>query len=276
MKVLMIGKMVSQYLILEELGRGSMGIVFKAQDTAHDRLVALKIIAEKLVDDPHMLRRFEREGAAVSSLRHPNICTVYESGEWQGRPYLAMELLNGETLDCRLAKGPLPAATLLDIAIGVTGALEATHAIGVTHRDIKPANLFFTTDGQVKVLDFGLAKVRPPQKAISPDAPTAAMYTTSHGLLIGTLPYMSLEQIRGEHVDGRADLYSLGVVLYELATGVLPVHGGKQAELPLGMGPIVAKLMEVDPAGRYQTAREAREAFQSCTAGRGEFEHRAL
>ena len=271
----MIGKMVSRYLILEELGRGSMGIVFKASDTAHRRLVALKIIAEKLVDDPQMLRRFEREGAAASNLRHPNICTVYESGEWQGRPYLSMELLEGETLDHRLARGPLPGATLLEIAIGVTGALEATHAIGIIHRDLKPANLFLTTGGQVKVLDFGLAKIRQPQ-AISPDAPTVAICTTSRGLIIGTLPYMSLEQIRCEPLDGRSDLYSLGVVLYELATGVLPLQGGAMAELPAGIAPVVAKLMAVDPAARYQAAREAREAFQSCTSGRRVFEHRAL
>jgi serine/threonine protein kinase len=272
----MIGKMVSQYLILEELGRGSMGIVFKARDTVHGRLVALKIIAEKLAHDPHMLRRFEREGAAASGLRHPNICTVYESGEWLGRPYLALELLSGRTLDHRLANGPLPAATLLDVAIGVTSALEATHAIGVIHRDIKPANLFLTTAGEVKVLDFGLAKVRQPQRAISPDSPTAAMYTTSRGLMVGTLAYMSLEQIRSEPLDGRSDLYSLGVTLYELGTGELPVQGGKQAELPAGMGPIVAKLMAVDPAMRYQTAREAREAFESCKSRRRAFEHRAL
>jgi len=272
----MIGKMVMQYLILEEIGRGSMGIVFKAEDTVAGRLVALKIVAEKLVNDPQMLRRFEREGAAASALRHPNICTVYESGEWQGRPYLALELLSGQTLDHHLAAGPLSAATLLDIAIGVTSALEATHAIGVIHRDIKPANLFLTTSGQVKVLDFGLAKIRFPKKAVSQDAPTAAMFTTSRGLMVGTLPYMSLEQVRAEPLDGRSDLYSLGVVLYELATGELPVHGGKQLPLPAGMGPIVTRMMAVDPAMRYQTAREAREAFQQRHTGRAAFERHAL
>jgi non-specific serine/threonine protein kinase len=272
----MIGKTVAHYRIIEELGRGSMGIVFKAEDMAHGRLVALKIVAEKLVNDPNMLRRFEHEGAAASGLRHPNICTVYESGEWLGRPYLALELLDGHTLDHHLATGPLPAATLLTIAIGVTGALEATHAIGVIHRDIKPANLFLTTAGEVKVLDFGLAKIQPVFQTISPDAPTAVMYTTSRGLMIGTLPYMSLEQIRCEPLDGRSDLYSLGVVLYELATGELPVHNGRQTELPLGMSPIVTKMMAVDPALRYQTAGEAREAFQRCAAGRRTFEHRAL
>jgi eukaryotic-like serine/threonine-protein kinase len=271
----MIGKMVAQYHILEEIGRGSMGIVFKAQDTVHNRLVALKIVAEKLVDDPQMLRRFEREGAAASALRHPNICTVYESGEWQGLPYLSLELLNGQTLDRHLAAGPLPTATLLEIAIGVTGALEATHAIGVVHRDIKPANLFLTTSGQVKVLDFGLAKIRMP-KPIREDAPTQVMFTTSRGLLVGTLPYMSIEQIRCEPLDGRSDLYSLGVVLYELATGQLPVQGGQTAPLPAGMGPVVAKLLAVDAAMRYQTAGGAREAFQRCASGRVAFEHHAI
>jgi serine/threonine protein kinase len=272
----MLGKMVLHYLILEEIGRGSMGVVFKAQDTVNNRLVALKIVAEKLVNDPQMLRRFEREGAAASSLHHPNICTVYESGEWHGRPYLALELLQGKTLDEHLAAGPLPFATLIDIAIGVTSALEATHAIGVIHRDIKPANLFLTVAGQVKVLDFGLAKIRMPQRPLGPDAPTMAMFTTSRGLMIGTLPYMSIEQVRSEPLDGRSDLYSFGVVLYELATGELPVQGAPQLPLPPGMGPILAKMTAVDPARRYQTAREAREAFERCASGRASFEHRAL
>ena len=272
----MIGKTVAHYRIIEELGRGSMGIVFKAEDMRAGRLVALKIIAEKLVNDPNMLRRFEREGAAASGLRHPNICTVYESGEWLGRPYLALELLDGHTLDHHLAGGPLPGATLLKIGIGVTSALEATHAIGVIHRDIKPANLFLTTAGEVKVLDFGLAKIQTVTHTIRPDAPTAVMFTTSTGLMIGTLPYMSLEQIRCEPLDGRSDLYSLGVVLYELATGELPIHNGRQAELPLGMSPIITKMMAMDPALRYQTAREVREALEQCAAGRRTFEHRAL
>jgi eukaryotic-like serine/threonine-protein kinase len=272
----MIGKMVLHYRILEEIGRGSMGIVFKAEDTVQNRLVALKVIAEKLVHDPQMLRRFEREGAAASALRHPNICTVYECAEWQGRPYLALELLSGQTLDHHLRAGPLPAATLFEIAIGVTSALEATHAIGVIHRDIKPANLFLTSSGQVKVLDFGLAKISFVRTAVSPDAPTAAMFTTSRGLMVGTLPYMSIEQVRGEPLDGRADLYSLGVVLYELATGELPLQGGTQLPLPAGMGPIVAKMIAIDAGMRYQTACEARDAFQHCASGRRAFERRAL
>ena len=272
----MIGKSVAHYRIIEELGRGSMGIVFKAEDMRLGRLVALKIIAEKLVNDPNMLRRFEREGEAASGLRHPNICTVHESGEWLGRPYLALELLDGHTLDHHMKAGPLPAATLLNIAIGVASALEATHAIGVIHRDIKPANIFLTSAGEVKVLDFGLAKIQAVGRTVNPDAPTAVMFTTSAGLMIGTLPYMSLEQIRCETLDGRSDIYSLGVVLYELATGELPIHNGRQAELPLGMSPIVTKMMATDPALRYQTAGEVRQAFERCAAGRRTFEHRAL
>jgi serine/threonine protein kinase len=261
----MIGTMVQGYRILQELGRGSMGIVFIAQDTLRARLVALKIIAEKLASDPEMLRRFELEGAAASALRHPNICTVYEGGEWQGRPFLAMELLSGQALDVRLATfGPLPPEMLIRVAVGAASALEATHAIGVVHRDIKPGNLFLTNDGQVKVLDFGLAKIMTPRKPLGDDAPTARIYTVTRGMIIGTLAYMSLEQVRCEPLDGRTDLYSLGVSLYEMGTGELPVHGATQKMLSGGIGPIVSKMMAVDASNRYQTAREAREAFQSC------------
>jgi serine/threonine protein kinase len=272
----MIGKMVLHYRILEEIGRGSMGIVFKAEDTLHGRLVALKIIAEKLVDDPQMLHRFEREGAAASALRHPNVCTVYESGEWFGRPYLAMELLDGETLEQRKAAGPISSAEIIDIAIDVTSALEATHAIGVIHRDIKPANLFLTTTGQVKVLDFGLAKIKVSSKPVRQDAPTASMFITTRGMLVGTLPYMSPEQLRAEPLDGRSDLYSLGVVLHELATGELPIHGRQPLPLPAGLGPVIAKLTAAEAGMRYQTAGEAREALQRCAPGRETFEHGAL
>ncbi|MBS1859620.1 MAG: serine/threonine protein kinase, partial [Acidobacteria bacterium] len=221
----MIGQMVSQYRILEVIGRGSMGIVFKALDTARGNLAAVKILAEKLADDPEMLHRFAREGAAAASLNHPNICTVYETGEWKGRPYLAMELLTGQTLDEVLAAGPVPAPRLIEIAIGVTRALEAAHAVGVVHRDIKPANLFLTGDGRVKVLDFGLAKVRLPKVPLGDDAPTVAIHVTQRNLVLGTLAYMAPEQVCCEPLDGRADLYSLGVAIYELATGKLPARG---------------------------------------------------
>jgi serine/threonine protein kinase len=261
----MIGQTVSKYRILSEIGRGAMGIVFKAQDVSLGRFAALKILAEKLVNDPEMLHRFEREGGAASALHHPNICTVYETGSWKGRPYLAMELLVGQALDNLLAAGPVPAVQLIEIAIGVTSALEAAHAIGVVHRDIKPANLFLTAGGQVKVLDFGLAKVKPPATPLSDDAPTVAMFATRKGTILGTLAYMSPEQICCEPLDGRADLYSLGVVLYELATGELPARGSPDIEaLPAGLRPIVARLIASDARLRYQTAREAREAFQRC------------
>ncbi len=262
----MIGKTVSKYLILEEIGRGAMGIVFKAQDTFLGRLTALKILVEKLANDPEMLRRFEREGGAVSALHHPNICTVFESGSWQGRPYLAMELLTGQALDERLFTGPVQVEHLIGIAIGVTAALEAAHGIGVIHRDIKPANLFLTAAGQVKVLDFGLAKVKLAQQ-IGVDAPTVAMFATRQGTVLGTLPYMSPEQACCEPLDGRADLFSLGVSLYELATGELPVRGAEDiSALPAAIAPVVQKLMAADARLRYQSAREAREAFESCAA----------
>jgi eukaryotic-like serine/threonine-protein kinase len=265
----MIGQLVSKYRILDEIGRGAMGIVFKAQDTFLGRFVAIKILAEKLVDDPEMLARFEREGGAASALNHPNICTVFETGSWQGRPYLAMELLSGQALDERLAAGSIPAGQLIDIAIGVTSALEAAHAIGVVHRDIKPANLFLTTSGQVKVLDFGLAKVAPPAVPLGDDAPTVAVFATRKGTILGTLAYMSPEQVCCEPLDGRADLYSLGVVLYELATGKLPVrHSVDTSVLPPELAPVVTKLMARDLRLRYQTAREAREDFQRLKGNR--------
>lgn len=261
----MIGQMVSKYRILEVIGRGSMGIVFKAQDTFLGRFAAVKILAEKLVNDPDMLGRFEREGGAASALHHPNICTVFDSGNWQGRPFLAMELLTGQTLDERLRAGPIPPAELIGIATGVCSALEAAHAIGVVHRDIKPGNLFLTDQRQVKVLDFGLAKVRLPAAPLGEDAPTVALHATRQGTILGTLAYMSPEQFCCEPLDGRSDLYSLGVVVYELATGELPVRGSQKMEtLPGGLSPVVVKLMALDPRMRYQTAGEAREAFQRC------------
>jgi eukaryotic-like serine/threonine-protein kinase len=260
----MIGLMISKYRLLQEIGRGAMGIVFKALDTHLGSFAAIKVVAEKLVDDPEMLHRFEREGGAASALNHPNICTVLETGSWKGRPYLAMELLTGQALDDRLTAGPVEAGQLIEIAIGVTSALEAAHAIGVVHRDIKPANLFLTTDGQVKVLDFGLAKVKRPPAPLTADAPTVAMHITRQGTILGTFAYMSPEQACSEPLDGRADLYSLGVVLYELATCKLPVRGAENiGALPAGLGAILIKLMAGDPRMRYQTAREAREAFET-------------
>jgi eukaryotic-like serine/threonine-protein kinase len=273
----MIGVEVSKYRIVEEIGRGAMGIVFKAEDTVLGGFAALKIIADKLANDPEMLHRFEREGRAASALQHPNICNVLESGDWKGRPYLAMELLSGQTLDDRLKSGPIPAPMLLEIAVGVASALEAAHAIGVIHRDIKPSNLFLTSSGRVKVLDFGLAKVRRPSAPIGEDAPTAATFVTRVGTLLGSLPYMPPEQIRCEPLDGRADLFAFGVSLFELATGDLPIRGAENlAALPSGLGPIVGRLMVADVAKRYQTAREVRQDLERCGNVRGPFERRGL
>ncbi len=257
--------MVSKYRILEEIGRGAMGIVFKAQDAYLGRFVAIKILAEKLADDPEMLRRFEREGGSASALHHPNICTVFECGAWQGRPYLAMELLEGQALDDRLAAGPIPTPQLVGIAIGVARALEATHAIGVVHRDIKPANIFLTNAGQVKVLDFGLAKPKAPATPLGEDG--ATVFATRRGTVLGTLAYMSPEQVCCEPLDGRADLFSLGVVLYEAATGTLPIRGADNfAAIPPGFVPIIKRLIASDPRQRYQTALEARQAFECYAA----------
>ncbi len=259
----MIGLTISKYRILEEIGRGAMGLVFKAQGPNPGDVVAIKILAEKLANDPEMLLRFEREGLAASALNHPNICNVFEAGNWEGRPYLAMELLEGRTLDGLLAIGPISAARVIHIGIGVAGALEAAHSIGVVHRDIKPANLFLTKTGIVKVLDFGLAKVRLPSAPLGDDAPTVAMVATRQGTVLGTLPYMSPEQICAEPLDGRSDLFSLGVVMFELATGQLPVRSAINTEIvPGSLGPIVAKLMAPDARNRYQTASELREVLQ--------------
>jgi serine/threonine protein kinase len=263
----MIGLTIYKYRILEEIGRGAMGIVFKAEGPNPGEIVALKILAEKLIHDPEMLLRFEREGMAASALKHPNICTVFEAGNWKGRPYLAMELLDGKPLDAVLAAGPLPGAQVTRIAIDVAAALEAAHAIGVVHRDIKPANLFLTSAGVVKVLDFGLAKVRLPSAPMGDDAPTVAMVITRKGIILGSLPYMSPEQITSEPLDGRSDLFSLGVVIYELATGQLPARSAIDTEiLPGNLGPILAKLMAPDPRNRYQTARELLEVLEQPAA----------
>ena len=259
----MIGQTVGKYRLIEEIGRGAMGIVFKAHDEFLGRFAALKILAEKLESDPDMLRRFEREGGAASALQHPNICAVFDSGNWKGRPYFAMELLTGQTLDEWLKQGPLPAPLVARIAIDALDALEAAHAIGVIHRDIKPANLFLTAGGSVKVLDFGLAKHRLPSAPIPGDAPTLAISITQQNLVVGTLAYMAPEQVCCEPLDGRADLFSLGVTLHELATGALPVRGAVNARaLPGGLGPVVAKLISSDARMRYQSAGEARAAFK--------------
>jgi len=243
-----------------------MGTVYKAQDAFLGRIVALKIISEKYLEDREALLRFEREGNAASALLHPNICTVYEIGKYANRPYLAMEFLEGSTLAVRMRAGPLSVEEALPIAIATLDALDAAHRAGIVHRDIKPANLFLTSRGQLKVVDFGLAKMKRPFAPMAPldeDAPTRATFVTSPGTILGTLAYMGPEQALGSDVDGRADVYSLGVVLYEMCTGRLPLRGSRPAGLPEGLNAVMEKMIALDLRVRYQTAGAARDDLRA-------------